>query len=167
MLNERQKAFCEYYAATGNATQAAVDAGYSRRTAYSQGQRLLKNVEVQNYLRELSEPEREQRILSANKVQEFLSKIVTNTGEKTGDRIKAGSVLLRSTGAMQPNRKTDDAELFTDEFPGSAKIFLPIIDGEDTAPTAALIDGELYIKADVASKEDTFFYNPQEYERKV
>ncbi|MGH8525139.1 MAG: terminase small subunit, partial [Gammaproteobacteria bacterium] len=29
-----------------NATQAAVRAGYSRKTAYSQGQRLLKNVEV-------------------------------------------------------------------------------------------------------------------------
>lgn len=29
-----------------NATQAAIRAGYSEKTAYSQGQRLLKNVEV-------------------------------------------------------------------------------------------------------------------------
>jgi hypothetical protein len=39
------------YLATGNATEAAKRAGYSQRTAYSQGQRLLKNVEVKKLLR--------------------------------------------------------------------------------------------------------------------
>jgi phage terminase small subunit len=33
-----------------NATQAAIRAGYAKRTAYSQGQRLLKNVETQEAL---------------------------------------------------------------------------------------------------------------------
>src|SRR5262249_16471847 len=37
--------------ATGNATEAAKRAGCSPRTAYSEGQRLLKNVEVKNLLR--------------------------------------------------------------------------------------------------------------------
>jgi phage terminase small subunit len=36
-----------YVANKFNATQAAKDAGYSEKTSYSQGQRLLKNVEVQ------------------------------------------------------------------------------------------------------------------------
>lgn len=31
---------------TGRARQAAIRAGYSKKTAYSQGQRLLKNVEA-------------------------------------------------------------------------------------------------------------------------
>ena len=31
-LNARQKAFCEYYVASGNATEAAIKAGYSERT---------------------------------------------------------------------------------------------------------------------------------------
>ena len=45
-LTPKQKRFCEEYLIDLNATQAAIRAGYSKKTAYSQGQRLLKNVEV-------------------------------------------------------------------------------------------------------------------------
>ena len=45
-LTDKQKAFCQEYIKDYNATQAAKRAGYSQKTAYSQGQRLLKNVEV-------------------------------------------------------------------------------------------------------------------------
>ena len=38
--------FAVEYLVDLNATQAAIRAGYSKRTAYSQGSRLLKNVEV-------------------------------------------------------------------------------------------------------------------------
>lgn len=41
-----QKLFVAEYLKDKNATQAAIRAGYSARTAYSQGQRLLKHVEV-------------------------------------------------------------------------------------------------------------------------
>ncbi|WP_161935081.1 terminase small subunit, partial [Lactococcus lactis] len=40
-LTEKQKRFCDEYIKLGNATQAAINAGYSKRTARSQGQRLL------------------------------------------------------------------------------------------------------------------------------
>lgn len=42
----RQEKFMEEYIMLDNATQAAKNAGYSEKTAYSQGQRLLKNVEI-------------------------------------------------------------------------------------------------------------------------
>ena len=45
-LNERQRQFVNEYVVDYNATQAAKRAGYSTKTAYSQGQRLLKHVEV-------------------------------------------------------------------------------------------------------------------------
>jgi len=46
-MNERVKIFIvEYVGNKFNATEAAKRAGYSEKTAYSQGQRLLKNVEV-------------------------------------------------------------------------------------------------------------------------
>jgi phage terminase small subunit len=38
--------FAAEYLVDSNATQAAIRAGYSERTAYSQGSRLLKDVEV-------------------------------------------------------------------------------------------------------------------------
>ena len=43
-LNEKQKMFCEEYIIDLNATQSAIRAGYSEKTAYSIGQRLLKKV---------------------------------------------------------------------------------------------------------------------------
>ena len=46
-LTPRRARFVAEYVETGNATQAATVAGYSTRTAYSQGSRLLKSVEVQ------------------------------------------------------------------------------------------------------------------------
>ncbi|MCC0650821.1 terminase small subunit, partial [Clostridioides sp. ZZV15-6598] len=32
-LTEKQKRFCDYYIKTGNATEAAIKAGYSEKTA--------------------------------------------------------------------------------------------------------------------------------------
>ena len=46
-MNPKQQRFAEEYVVDHNATQAAKRAGYSPKTAYSQGQRLLKHVEVQ------------------------------------------------------------------------------------------------------------------------
>lgn len=45
-LGEKRGRFVEEYLHDLNATQAAIRAGYSQKTAYSQGQRLLKDVEV-------------------------------------------------------------------------------------------------------------------------
>lgn len=51
-LTAKQQRFCDEYLIDLNATQAAIRAGYSEKTAYSAGQRLLKNVEAQNYIDE-------------------------------------------------------------------------------------------------------------------
>lgn len=40
MLTPKQQAFCDNYIVSHNATDAAIKAGYSSKTAYSQGQRL-------------------------------------------------------------------------------------------------------------------------------
>lgn len=45
-LTLKQKLFIKEYLIDLNATQAAIRAGYSEKTAYSQGQRMLKKVEV-------------------------------------------------------------------------------------------------------------------------
>lgn len=45
-LTAKQQRFVEEYLIDLNATQAAIRTGYSEKTAYAQGQRLLKHVEV-------------------------------------------------------------------------------------------------------------------------
>jgi len=54
-LNARQEAFCQSYARSANATQAAKDAGYSQKTAYAQGFRLLKDAEILSRVRDISQ----------------------------------------------------------------------------------------------------------------
>lgn len=49
-LRPQHMIFVTEYIKSGNATQAAIAAGYSEKTAYSAGPRLLKNVEIQQYL---------------------------------------------------------------------------------------------------------------------
>jgi len=45
-LTPKQQRFCEEYLIDLNATQAAIRAGYSEKTASSQGERLLRNAEI-------------------------------------------------------------------------------------------------------------------------
>ncbi len=54
-LNPKQKRFVQEYLRIGNATEAAVSAGYSPKSAASWGSRLLDLPEVQAYRRELEQ----------------------------------------------------------------------------------------------------------------
>lgn len=49
-LSSQRKHFAEAYAATLSAVDAAITAGYSKKTARSQGSRLLANVSIKKYV---------------------------------------------------------------------------------------------------------------------
>ena len=72
-LTEKQKRFVVEYIKDYNATQAAIRAGYSEQTAYSQGNRLLKKVEIKKAIKELQDEIRKGNIAEAIEVEEFLS----------------------------------------------------------------------------------------------
>ena len=101
-MNDKQKRFAELYAAKPNATKAAIGAGYSEHTAYSQGQRLLKNVEVQKYIAELQEALFSSRIASISEVKAFWSDTMRSNDEKRVDRIRASHLLAKSAGVFIP-----------------------------------------------------------------
>lgn len=75
-LTPKQEAFVQEYLIDFNATQAAVRAGYSSKTAYSIGQRLLKNVEVQEYLEILLAGLESKKIADAEEVLQTLTRIL-------------------------------------------------------------------------------------------
>ena len=97
-LNARQKSFCEFYVASGNATESAIKAGYSEKTARSIGQRLLTNVDIKKYIKELQEKAKESRILTAREKREWLSEVIKNGNEKLQDRLKALDILNKMDG---------------------------------------------------------------------
>ena len=49
-MNERQKHFADEYIISKNATQSAIKAGYSEKTARSIGQKLLTKVDISEYI---------------------------------------------------------------------------------------------------------------------
>ena len=54
-LNEKQKAFCREYIIDFNQTQAAIRAGYSKRSADRIGSRLMRKDEVKAYVAEIKQ----------------------------------------------------------------------------------------------------------------
>lgn len=97
-LNPRQKKFAEYYAQSGNAADSARKAGYSAKYINSNVQKLLQNTAISEYIKELSEKAKDERILSARDRQVMLSDIARNTGNEPSDRIKAVDTLNKMTG---------------------------------------------------------------------
>ncbi len=74
-MNQKQKAFATEYVIDYNATQAAIRAGYSEKAAYNQGNRLMKNDEVQAMIGELEEAASERTAITKDMVVKELAKI--------------------------------------------------------------------------------------------
>ena len=99
MLTEKQKAFCDYYIETLNATESykrAYPNVTKQRTAESAGNRLLSNVEVKKYIDEKMKQIEEDRIADAKEVLRYLTKgmrqeleeevvVMVNTGDYTSE----------------------------------------------------------------------------------
>lgn len=76
ILTPKQERFCVEYLVDYNATQAAIRAGYSAKTARSQGQRMLTNVDIKSKIDELREELKSSRIASAVERMEFLTQVM-------------------------------------------------------------------------------------------
>lgn len=74
-LTSKQELFCKEYLVDLNATQAAIRAGYSKRTAGSVGHENLKKPEIESRISELKGQRAEKLDITAERVLEELAKI--------------------------------------------------------------------------------------------
>ncbi|MCI2869465.1 terminase small subunit [Staphylococcus hominis] len=72
-LTRRQELFIEEYLIDLNATQAAIRAGYSQKTARSQGQRMLTKVDIQKAISERMEEKKSDIIMKQDEILERLT----------------------------------------------------------------------------------------------
>jgi phage terminase small subunit len=93
-LNAKQQRFVAAYRADPNATKAAIAAGYSAKTAYSAGARLLKNVEVAAALNKKLAQDVEKFDITGDKVLEELRAI------GFADLTHAGIAKIAETGDL-------------------------------------------------------------------
>ncbi len=98
-LTPKQARFVEEYLIDLNATQAAIRAGYSKKTAYSQGQRLLKKVEVAAYIQAAQiEVSRRAKIAVDDVVTGLLAEAEGRADSTPSSRVAAWSQLGRHLG---------------------------------------------------------------------
>lgn len=117
-LNARQRKFAEYYAQSGNTVQSAIQAGYSENYANANACKLLENVRVAEYIKQLSDRLKDERIMSAKDRQVALSDIARNDGQDTSDRIRAIDTLNKMTGEyiVKVDAKVEQSEKLSDVF---------------------------------------------------
>lgn len=111
-LNDKQKQFCREYVVDFNATQAAIRAGYSKKTSNEQASRLLTNVSIQTYVKELIEKRAKNTEVTAERVLQEYARIAFVDLRKLYDD---------DGGLKQPKDIDDDtaatlSEIQTDEL---------------------------------------------------
>jgi phage terminase small subunit len=71
------------YIISGNATQSAIRAGYSEKTARSQGQRLLTKVDISESIKKRMEELQDEKILTQKQILVMLSEIASGVAMET------------------------------------------------------------------------------------
>ena len=121
-LEEKQKMFCKEYLVDFNGTQAAIRAGYSKKTANEQASRLLTKVNVQTYLKQLIEKRNERTKITQDEVIADIIKVkdrcmqneavLDKEGNETGiykfdsnGANKALDMLMKHTGGYETDNK--------------------------------------------------------------
>ncbi len=99
-LTEKQKRFCDEYIKLGNAKEAAINAGYSKKTAKSMGAENLTKPDLKKYIDERMEQLASERIMSAQEILERLS-LIANA------KIKETVVVANAEGYSEVEKPPD------------------------------------------------------------
>ena len=109
-LTPKRQAFVREYPTDLNATKAAIRAGFSEKTAYSQGQRLLKNVEVADAIQKALAERSERTEITQDYVLTAIKETMEQrkgTGEHSNpNAVLKGAELLGRHLAMFTDNKT-------------------------------------------------------------
>ena len=97
-LNAKQKKFCLEFRKSGEATKAALAAGYSQKSASSLGSQLLKNPKVLEHIDFLRKEAERKSIMGIIERQEKLTDIARNDKAEEADRIRAIDLLNKMDG---------------------------------------------------------------------
>lgn len=98
MLNAKQRAFTVEYIKDKNATQAAIRAGYSEKTAYSMGVQLLKKLEIAQAIEELQKAAEARAGITVDKIVERINRIAEDPNTAPRDRLRADELLGKYLG---------------------------------------------------------------------
>lgn len=85
-LTLKQQRFADEYIISGNATQSAIEAGYSKNYANTNASKLLQNTTIKRYIDEQLEILKNERVADQQEVLEYLTSVVR--GEQTEQTLR-------------------------------------------------------------------------------
>lgn len=101
-LTPKQQAFADYYVQLGNATEAAIKAGYSKKTARQVGSENLSKPYIKQYIDKLMKELEAKRIAGADEVLQYLTGVMRGEikdqfelDASLQDRTKAAELLAK------------------------------------------------------------------------
>jgi phage terminase small subunit len=119
-VTPKQKRFCDEYLIDANATQAAIRAGYSKKTAKQIGQRLLTYVDCRKYIDDHMEKVQSEKIATAEEVMQYLTSVLRGEEkeevvvvEGCGEGFSAARTVDKGVGAKD---KLKAAELLAKRY---------------------------------------------------
>ena len=107
-MTKKQKRFCDEYLIDCNATQAAIRAGYSKKTAYSIGQENLNKPEIKAYIEQELEKIRDNNIADAAEVMKYLTSVLR--GESLAEIVVVEGDGDGCSSARRINKAPDERE---------------------------------------------------------
>jgi len=101
-LTQKQKLFADYYISSGNGTESAIKAGYSKKTACEMGHENLRKPHIVEYIKERNDKLESERVADMQEVRELWSKILRNQveGVEMKDILKASEYIAKTNGAF-------------------------------------------------------------------
>lgn len=107
VITAKQKRFCDEYLIDMNATQAAIRAGYSKKTAGAIGSENLKKPEIRAYIDARLEPMEDNTIMRAEEVQQVITEIARDKAAPRKDRLKAAELMGKRYRLFVDRTETD------------------------------------------------------------
>ena len=98
-MTNKQKRFCDEYLIDLNATQAAIRAGYSKKTARAIGQENLTKPVIKEYIQERMKKKEEELIADSDEVMRYLTSVLRGQSQSE-------VVVVESTGDFMSQART-------------------------------------------------------------
>ena len=115
-LTAKQKAFCQEYLIDLNATQAAIRAGYSQKTAQQASSRLFLNVVIKDDIQRLQADRSAKLKVTAEFVLQTILSVINSDTARDSDKLKAAELLGRHLGMFNDKLKVESTYKGYDDY---------------------------------------------------
>lgn len=97
-LTPKQQLFCDYYLQSANATESAIKAGYSKKTARSVGAENLTKPYIRDCIKSRQSKIHSSNIATEVEIKEFWTNVMKDSQNEMKDRIKVSELLGKTKG---------------------------------------------------------------------